>query len=465
MRATLCFLLFSLLTGCQSQTNKDAAPMEAATTQALSSTTDVSPEDLLKQGLAIAAQSPRQNDRALAAFDKLINNYSDSQTPEFRRLALRAGLAKTALLLDFTPPHTGLAANTAQKVLQDSQGLSGSETMRVAAYAYKVRALSQRTPIETNEIESLLKQGLALASETQKTNDASANEIAPFYAELLFRDAMHRASRFSFKAAIEAVAKLTTEINPTEKDSISRRYIADGRMLRAMLLVAQKPPNWTEAATDYRAVRELAEDATIPELQEAGLLARVKLAEIAQQLGGKQILEAENDLAALVKARSATPNIGIRKATAQAMVLLADFALTEKPPAPTKAIAHLIGLERYAEERMNEEMRYYWAIALTKRAKILHTYFPDERKTAIALYNRAEQWLPMSKDSPRRDQLVAQAAMDYAETLMAMTPPQRSEALNVLNRAQTMFGRLRNPNLDPLFAQLNALRTRIEATP
>ncbi|MCK6443812.1 hypothetical protein, partial [Elstera cyanobacteriorum] len=245
----------------------------------------------------------------------------------------------------------------------------------------------------------------------------------------------------------------------------SRRYIADGRMLRGMLLVAQKPPNFIEAAADYRAVRSLADGASIPELQEAGLLARVKLAEIAPHLGVQQVRDAEKDLTALVKDRSATNNMGIRKATAQAMVQLADFALNEQPPVPTKAIAHLIGLERYANEQMTEEMRYYWAISLTKRAKILHTYFPDDRLTAIDLYNRAEQWLPMSKDSAARDRLVAQAAMDYAETLMALAPPRRAEALNVLNRAQTMFRRLRNPNLDPLFAQLNALRTRIEATP
>lgn len=464
MRVSPYFLALTFLMGCGPETSKDSSSTEPVKTQATVSTADNSPEALLNEGRR-AAQSLRHTDRALAAFDKLIETYSTSPTIEFRRLALQAGLEKTALLLAFTPPHTGLAANTAQKVLQDSEGVSDTETIRIAAYAYKIRALSQRTPVETNEIENILKQGLTLASRIQQNNKPAFSEISPFYAELLFRDGMQKASRFSPAAAMDSIAQLTEKIIPGDNDSISRRYIADGRMLRGMLLVAQKPPNFIEAAADYRAVRSLADGASMPELQEAGLLARVKLAEIAPHLGVQQVRDAEKDLTALVKDRSATNNMGIRKATAQAMVQLADFALNEQPPVPTKAIAHLIGLERYANEQMTEEMRYYWAISLTKRAKILHTYFPDDRLTAIDLYNRAEQWLPMSKDSAARDRLVAQAAMDYAETLMALAPPRRAEALNVLNRAQTMFRRLRNPNLDPLFAQLNALRTRIEATP
>ncbi len=473
MRAFTGLFAVALLAGCQATPTEGlrqtgAAPIQNSG-QSVNATSDVPgdnillAETLLESGIAAAAPPRPQNERAMASFDILIDSYTSSSVPELRRLALRAGIEKAALLLTLTPPHAGLAADLTQKVLQTADTVPNAETIKLPALVYKLRALSVRIPLETNEMRRLTQEGLSLAEMIRGRGGKAAEQATPFYAELLYRDASEKERGFYPDTALPPLARLIDTIAPSENDAVSRRYLAEGRLLRAHLL--SKATRWADAAADYRAIRPLAAGQSNPELEEAGLLARVRLAEIAPKLGPQQIEEAERDLNILVRDRTATPHIGIRKATAQSYVILADFALQEKPPAPTKAMAHLIGLERYTNERMNEEMRYYWVIALTTRAKIIMTYFPNDYGNALALYNNAEQWRSMTKNTPERDRLVAQTAMDYAQALITVTPPRRAEAVNVLNRTQTMFWRLRNPSNDPLFAQLAAMRARIEATP
>ncbi len=477
MRAFPGLFMIAWLAGCQATPQATpteglrptvSAPLQSSG-QSASATSDVPSDNirlaevLLESGRTAAAPPRPQNDRAMAAFDILIDTYTNSPVPELRRLALQAAVEKAALLLTFTPPHSGLAADITQQVLQTADTVPNAEMIKLTAFVYKARALSLRTPLETNEITRLTQEGLSLAETIRGRGGKATEEATPFYAELVYRDASQKAQGFYPDTALAPLTRLIDTIAPSENDAVSRRYMAEGRLLRAQLRTTATL--WADAAADYRAVRPLAAGQSNPDLEEAALLARVRLAEIAPKLGAKHIEEAEQDLNTLIRDRTATPHIGIRKATAQSYVVLADFALQEKPPAPTKAIAHLIGLERYTNERMNEEMRYYWVIALTTRAKIIMTYFPNDSANALALYNNAEKWRSMTKNTPERDRLVAQTAMDYAEALITVTPPRRAEAVNVLNRTQTMFWRVRNPSNDPLFAQLAAMRARIEATP
>jgi hypothetical protein len=475
MRAFPGLLAVALLAGCQASTTEglrqtETAPIQtngqsASATSNVASDNILLTEALLESGRAAAAPPRPQNDRAIAAFDTLIDTHSNSPVPELRRIALLAGLEKAGFLLTFTPPHSGLAADITQKVLQTADTVPNGEMIKLVAFVYRARALSLKTPSETNEITRLTQEGLSLAETVRARAGKASEETTPFYAELLYRDASQKARGFYPDTALPPLARLIDNIAPSENDAVSRRYLAEGRLLRAGVLTAATPPRWADAAADYRAVRPLAAGQTNLDLEETALLARVRLAEMAPKLGPKQIGEAEQDINILIRDRTATPHIGIRKATAQSFIVLADFALQEKPPAPSKAVSYLMGLERYTNERMNEEMRYYWVIALTTRAKIIMTYFPNDHANALALYDNAEQWRSMTKNTPERDRLVAQTAMDYAEALITVKPPRRAEAVNVLNRAQTMFWRLRNPSNDPLFAQLIAMRARIEATP